>query len=82
MPACVALLRGIDIGGGNKITARQERARIGSASAAGGALPFRSAGGAGTSNLMPALSDRLVGSPTTAGNWRTVLKLREMFGRP
>ena len=36
--------------------------------------------GAGTSKLSPALMDRLVGSPVTARNWRTVEALREMLG--
>lgn len=31
--------------------------------------------GAGTSRLSPALFDRLVGSPVTARNWRTVLQI-------
>jgi len=35
-------------------------------------------GGAGRSKLSPALLDRLVGSPVTARNWRTVLKLDEL----
>jgi uncharacterized protein (DUF1697 family) len=34
--------------------------------------------GAGTSKLSPALFDRLVGSPVTARNWRTVLKISEL----
>ena len=34
--------------------------------------------GVGRSKLTPALLDRLVGSPVTARNWRTVLKLAEM----
>ena len=36
-------------------------------------------GGAGTSKLSPSLFDRLVGSPVTARNWRTVQKLQEML---
>ena len=35
--------------------------------------------GAGRSKLSPALFDRLVGSPVTARNWRTVLKLESML---
>jgi uncharacterized protein (DUF1697 family) len=34
------------------------------------------------SKLSPALVDRLVGSPVTTRNWRTVLKLHEMAGLP
>lgn len=34
--------------------------------------------GAGKSKLSPALFDRLVGSPVTMRNWRTVLKLDEL----
>jgi uncharacterized protein (DUF1697 family) len=34
--------------------------------------------GVGTSKLSPALFDRLVGSPVTARNWRTTLKLGEL----
>lgn len=37
--------------------------------------------GAGTSRLSPAWFDRLAGSPVTARNYRTVLKLQEMLGR-
>ncbi len=62
--------------------ALQERARDGERVAiAGGALWIHHAGGAGRSKLTPVLIDRLVGSPTTARNWRTVLKLQEMLGR-
>ena len=46
---------------------------------AGGALWFHYPQGAGTSKLTPALIDRSVGSPLTARNWRTFLKLREML---
>jgi uncharacterized protein (DUF1697 family) len=64
------------------VTALQERARDGERLAiAGGALWIHYAGGAGNSKLSPALIDRLVGSPATARNWRTVLKLQEMLGR-
>jgi uncharacterized protein (DUF1697 family) len=35
--------------------------------------------GAGTSTLSPSLIDRFVGSPVTARNWRTVVKLRDML---
>lgn len=36
------------------------------------------AGGTGRSKLSPAALERLVGSPVTARNWRTVLRLGEM----
>jgi uncharacterized protein (DUF1697 family) len=45
---------------------------------AGDALWIHFAGGVGKSKLSPALLDRLVGSPVTMRNWRTVLKLNEM----
>lgn len=35
--------------------------------------------GAGSSKLSPSLIDRLVGSPVTARNWRTMLTLQEML---
>lgn len=38
-------------------------------------------GGSGRSKLSPALFDRLVGSPVTTRNWRTVLKLDELAGQ-
>ncbi len=44
----------------------------------GDALWVHYAGGVAKSKLSPALFDRLVGSPVTARNWRTVLKLQEM----
>ena len=60
----------------------QERARDGEQVAiAGGALWIHYAGGAGRSKLTPALIDRLVGSPATARNWRTVVKLRQLLER-
>jgi uncharacterized protein (DUF1697 family) len=34
--------------------------------------------GGGKSKLAPALLDRLVGSPVTMRNWRTVLKLQDL----
>jgi uncharacterized protein (DUF1697 family) len=46
--------------------------------AAGGALWFHYPAGVGRSKLSPPLIDRLAGSPVTARNWRTVLKLAEM----
>jgi len=36
-------------------------------------------GGLGTSKLSTALCDRLLGSPTTARNWRTVVAIRGML---
>jgi uncharacterized protein (DUF1697 family) len=44
----------------------------------GDALWIHYAGGSGRSKLSPALLDRLVGSPVTTRNWRTVLKLEEL----
>ena len=46
---------------------------------AGGALWFHYPAGVGTSKLTPSLIDRLAGSPVTARNWRTMLKLCEML---
>jgi uncharacterized protein (DUF1697 family) len=46
---------------------------------AGDALWFHYPGGAGTSKLTPSLIDRAVGSPATARNFNTVLKLRELL---
>ena len=48
----------------------------------GEALWIHYRGGIGRSKLSPALLDRLVGSPVTARNWRTVLKLHEMTRLP
>jgi uncharacterized protein (DUF1697 family) len=44
----------------------------------GDALWIHYPDGAGRSKLSPALFDRLVGSPVTARNWRTVLRLDEL----
>jgi uncharacterized protein (DUF1697 family) len=56
-----------------------ERARAGEVvEAAGGALWFHFPAGVGTSKLVPALIDKVAGSPSTSRNWRTVLKLLEM----
>jgi uncharacterized protein (DUF1697 family) len=44
----------------------------------GDALWFHYQSSMARSKLTPALLDRLVGSPVTARNWRTVLKLDEM----
>jgi uncharacterized protein (DUF1697 family) len=46
---------------------------------AGDSLWFHYPEGAGTSKLTPALIDRAVGSPATARNFNTVVKLREML---
>jgi uncharacterized protein (DUF1697 family) len=46
----------------------------------GDALWLHYGGGMAKTKLTPALLDRLVGSPVTARNWRTVLKLYEMAG--
>jgi uncharacterized protein (DUF1697 family) len=46
----------------------------------GDALWIHYPSGAGRSRLSPALFDRLVGSPVTARNWRTVLRLAELSG--
>ncbi len=47
--------------------------------AAGEALWFHYPAGVGTSKLTPNLIDRAAGSPVTARNWRTMLKLSEML---
>jgi len=58
----------------------QERARDGEkVASSGGAIWIHYPGGSGTSRLSPALVDRLVGSPATARNYRTVVKLDEML---
>lgn len=44
----------------------------------GNALWIHFASGSARSKLSPAVLDRLVGSPVTTRNWRTVLKLEEM----
>jgi uncharacterized protein (DUF1697 family) len=48
--------------------------------AAGDALWFHYPAGVGTSKITPSLIDRAAGSPVTARNWRTMLKLGEMAG--
>jgi uncharacterized protein (DUF1697 family) len=45
----------------------------------GDALWIHYPAGAGTSKLTPPLIDRAIGSPATARNYRTVLRLREML---
>lgn len=47
----------------------------------GDALWIHYARGAAKSKLSPGLLDRLVGSPVTTRNWRTVLKLEELAGQ-
>ncbi len=60
--------------------ALRDRARDGERIAfAAGALWIHYPAGSGTSKLSPSLIDRLVGSPATARNWRTVLKIGEML---
>ena len=48
----------------------------------GDALWIHFPGGVARSKLSPALLDRSVGSPVTARNWLTVLKLNEMANQP
>jgi uncharacterized protein (DUF1697 family) len=56
-----------------------ERATLGErAVLAGDALWIDFAGGVGQSKLLPAVLDKAAGSPVTARNWKTVLKLNEM----
>jgi len=45
----------------------------------GDALWFHYPEGAGTSKLIPSLIDRAIGSPGTARNYNTLLKLKEML---
>jgi uncharacterized protein (DUF1697 family) len=45
----------------------------------GDAVWIHFAGGVGRSKISPVLVDRLVGSPVTMRNWRTVLRLDEMI---
>jgi uncharacterized protein (DUF1697 family) len=60
--------------------ALQERAGDGERiAAAGDALWVHFPSGSGTSRLSPALFDRMVGSPVTARNYRTAVKLQEML---
>jgi uncharacterized protein (DUF1697 family) len=44
----------------------------------GDALWIHYSSGSGRSKLSPTVLDRLVGSPVTTRNWRTVLKLNEL----
>lgn len=48
----------------------------------GDALWIHFADGAARSKLSPTLLDRLVGSPVTTRNWRTVVKLNELIALP
>ena len=60
-------------------SAIQERARDGERVAlAGDAVWIHYPAGSGTSRLSPSLLDRLIGSPATSRNCRTILKLAEM----
>ena len=62
------------------VEALRERARDGERiAAAGDAIWIHYPAGAGTSRLSPSLIDRLIGSPATARNYRTVVKLGEML---
>lgn len=62
----------------NAADSLMERADAGEAvKAADGALWFHFPEGIARSKLTPALIDKACGSPSTARNWRTVLKLRE-----
>ena len=64
---------------GGAVQGLQERATSGERIVqAGDALWIHYAGGAGRSKLSPAVLDRLVGSPVTTRNWRTVIKLKEL----
>ncbi len=63
------------------LAALRERAVAGERlEAVGEALWFHYGEGVAGSKLSPALIDRLVGSPVTARNWRTVQKLAELAG--
>ena len=66
----------------NAAQAIQERARDGERVAqAGEAIWIHYPAGSGTSRLSPSLIDKLIGSPATARNYRTVLKLNELLAR-
>ncbi|WAS93687.1 DUF1697 domain-containing protein [Nannocystis punicea] len=63
------------------VTKLNERATLGErVVAAGEVLWFHYPGGVGRSKWTPALIDRVVGSPLTARNWRTVQQVAEMAG--
>ena len=63
----------------NAVSQLQQRATLGERVVRkGDAIWIHFAGGIGRSRLTPAVLDRHVGSPVTARNWRTVVKLDEM----
>lgn len=63
------------------VAALRERASAGEqVEAAGEALWFHFPAGSARTKLTPALIDRVVGSPVTTRNWRTVQKLADMAG--
>lgn len=63
------------------VAALRERAKDGERiEAAGTAIWFHHPGGSARSKLTPSLIDRLVGSPVTGRNYRTVIKLGELAG--
>lgn len=65
------------------VVALRERAAVDERIEAGaGAIWIHYGSGAGRSKLSPGLLDRLVGSPVTTRNWRTILKLAELAGVP
>jgi uncharacterized protein (DUF1697 family) len=67
---------------GDAEAALQARATAGErVKRAGDALWVHFPEGLARSKLTPSLIDRLVGSPATARNYRTVVRLREMLGR-
>lgn len=68
--------REIEAGAAEAIAARAEAGER--VVEAGGGLWFHYPAGVGTSRITPSLIDRAAGSPVTARNWRTMLKLQEM----
>lgn len=63
------------------VKALRERAKDGERiEAIGEVLYIHYPGGSGRSRLSPSLIDQLVGSPVTARNFRTILKLAELAG--
>lgn len=67
----------------NALEALQQRAATDEHLAqTGNALWIHFGGGVANSKLSPAVLNRLVGSPVTARNWRTVLKLNELLEGP
>lgn len=62
------------------VEALRERAAAGERiERAGDAIWIHYPNGSARSKLSPAFTDRMVGSPVTARNWRTVLKLDELL---